>query len=201
MSKKWWITGILVLFVLIGAAIAFYFTTQVKKGTSPTSSKASNIVDFFKKDEEALVSTYKDESGFSFTATSDVRVEDVTPNDPSYYTKLSLKKDDKELVILAKDTSYIKAEDWLAKEGQGLSLVGAVSLAGISAKQYSNDTKLVTVAIDKGILYLVEGPNDNASWEDLQTKVVSTFRFDSSPSGQGTSVPADNVTYEEEVVE
>lgn len=147
--------------------------------------------------------TYRDEAGFSFGHPKDIKVGDITPDETVYYAKLSLKKEGKEMIISAKDTKYKNPDDWVAKDKdapEDASLVGAVSLGGISAKQYTSDGKLWTVAIDQGVLYLVEGPKDEGYWEGVYDLLVSTFSLAESEKATGGPSSGGNAIYEEEEV-
>lgn len=143
---------------------------------------------------------YEDESGFSFKYPKSVKVSDVTPDESVYYTVLTLSKDGEQIEITVKDVTSKTVEVWLktTEAPKGVTLYGATTLGGVSAKQYSGSTKLYTIAIDQGVLYLIEGPKDAGFWEDAQNVIVSTFAF----AGQSPSGASDNTIYEaEEVVE
>lgn len=175
---------------------------------------------FFKSQKEPLVSlpqiqkspasptleaeeTYRDEAGFSFGYPKDVKISDITPDEAAYYSKLSLKKEGKEMTISAKDTKYKNPEEWLNKDKdapEDASLVGAVALGGISAKQYASDGKLWTVAVDQRVLYLIEGPKDNGFWESFHDLLVSTFNFSKSEQATGGASSGESAIYEEEEV-
>lgn len=147
--------------------------------------------------------TYRDEAGFSFGYPKDIKVSDITPDEAAYYSKLSLKKEGKKLIISAKDTKYKNPEEWLTKDKdapEDTSLIGAISLGGISAKQYASDGKLWTVATDQGVLYLIEGPKDGGFWESLHDLLVSTFSFSKPEKATGATGSGDGAIYEEEEV-
>lgn len=191
------LAGVLVAGVLTALGVIFFKSQkeplvslpQIQKGPASSTLKAEE--------------TYTDEAGFSFGHPKDIKVSDITPNDNLYYTKLSLKKRDKEIIISTKDTKYKTPDEWLTKDKdvpEDTSLVGATSLGGISAKQYTSDGKLWTVAIDQGILYLIEGPKDKGYWEDLHELVVSTFSLSKPGQATGAAGAGDNAIYEEEEV-
>ena len=146
---------------------------------------------------------YEDEAGFSFSYPKEVRVSDQTPEDDSYYTLLTLSKGEEKITISAQDTKETKTEDYIkkSKDYQIASLYGAVTLGGMSAKQYSLSDKLLTVVVDKGVVYLIEGPKDGGFWEETQSIVIDSFTFAGSESASGGSAASDVVYEEEEVVE
>ena len=144
---------------------------------------------------------YSDASGFSFKYPKSLRVDDITPSDDSYYSKVSLTKSGSKLTVTLKDETAKTADEFLKSDDyyKNAVLAGATTLAGISAKQYALDGKLITIALKDGILYLVEGNKDGGFWEDTQGIVVSTFSFGLKGSGSASDA---NTTYEpEEVVE
>ena len=156
MSKKWIIiTLVSVILVASGlGAILYLDSREPKEDDKKARQLAPNVV----RTTEDL--TYDDASGFSFKYPRDVQVKDVTPDDNVFYTMLTLKKEGSELTISIKDSNYQTVDSWLGKEGGDATLSGAVSLGGISGKQFIKDGNLLTVAVDKGVLYLVEGKKD-----------------------------------------
>lgn len=212
MSKKWIILGVSVIFLLVGMGVTAYIVYAPKKEVVP-SSASSGVEQLQAPDLAGGVKgdlVYKDGSGFSFKYPSSLTVADVTPSAKEYYSMLSLTKDAQSGRITVKDTTYKNLDDWLAKSGDipaKSTLVGAVNLGGVSARQYKVDTKLVTAGIDQGVLYLLDTPAGSVSstyWDDVHNLIVTSFAFttasSSGSSGSGSSGSSD-VTYEEEVVE
>lgn len=195
------ISTIIFLLVIAGIATGVLFVYKPVKqlSLSPTAKTTTQEIGI-KSDK-----VYKDESGFSFKYPEDLIIKDVTPEDNSYYSVLSLKKEGKELKISMQDTTYKTPDKWLEKEvvsPEGVSVVGATSLGGLSAKQYSDGEKLWTVAIDQGILYSIVGPKDGRFWEKLHDLVVSTLAFSKPEQPAGGTGSGGGAIYEEdEVVE
>lgn len=218
--SKWVIIGIsAVILTLVAGGIIYYlgskdkdsytgvpklFNLIQKNGSSGSQAGAET-----KKDEEK---TYEDASGFSFKYSKDLTAGDVTPGDNAYYSVVSVKKGSQELKITTKDVSYSSLEDWLSKDKdapKGTTLVGAVTLSGISAKQYVYGSRLITAAVDKKILFTIDSLRDPNLWDKVHDRIVSSFTFvnpEATPvpgsSGSGSSGAGDNAIYEtEEVVE
>lgn len=193
-----------IIFLLVIAGIAtgalFVYKPVNRLSLSPTA-KTTTQETGIKADK-----VYTDESGFSFKYPGDTTIKDVTPEDDSYYSVLSLKKEGKELKISMQDTNYKTLDKWLEKEiasPEGASVVGAASLGGLSAKQYSDGEKIWTVVIDRGVLYSIVGPKDGGYWEKLHDLIVSSLSL-SKPeqvTGSGSSSGGSAVYEEEEVVE
>jgi len=154
------------------------------------------------KEEDRGQLNYEDESGFSFKYPKEIIVKDTTPDDDTYYSRLELFKGKEILLISVKDTTVKTPEEWVKKDTlyKDATLVGAANMGGFSAKQYTNGNKLISVVIDKGVLYTIEGPKDNGYWEDVQNSVVSSFKLVTLEQSSGTS-DSEVIYEEEEVVE
>ena len=199
MSKKI-IILVSVCVLLLAAGGGYLIVSSKNKSSSRSHPETESII----TKEAALGDLeYDDASGFSFMYPKSLRVEDITPSDDSYYSKVALTKSGSKLTITVKDESAKTVDEFLKSDEyyKDAVLSGATSLAGISAKEYALDGKLITIALKDGILYLVEGNKDTGFWEDTQGIVVSTFSFGLKSSGSATSDDS-NTTYEpEEVVE
>lgn len=199
MSKK--IIVLVSVCVLLLAAGGGYLIVSSKNKSSSSSVPVSESSTT--QETAAADLDYSDASGFSFKYPKSLRVDDVTPSDDSYYSKVSLTKSGSKLTVTVKDEGAKTVDEFLSSDDyyKSATLSGATTLAGISAKEYLLDGKLITIALKDGILYLVEGSKDGGFWEDTQGIVVSTFSFGLKSSGSATSDDS-NTTYEpEEVVE
>lgn len=179
MSKTWIliISAVVLVGLVVGGVIVY--------GSSRKSSLISNTSgDSLLPTIKPVVVTdanYRDDSGLTFNYPHDATVTDITPNDNAYYTLLDIRKGGQSLRITIKDGDFKVPAD--------ASLVGAVNLGKFAAKQYSYksqaDSLFATVAVNQGVVYLIEGPKDGGYWEDLQNAVVASVSF-------GTSAPAAN---------
>ena len=190
MSKK--VIVLISLFVLLLAAGGGYLIVGSRnKSTVTTVTKEAVLADL----------EYSDASGFSFMYPKSLRVEDITPSDDSYYSKVALTKSGGKLTVTVKDETAKGVDEFLSSDDyyKNAVLSGATTLAGIPAKEYSLDGKKITIALKDGILYLIEANKDAGFWEDTQGIVVSTFSFGLKDAGGSSDA---NTTYEaEEVVE
>jgi len=195
MNKKK-IILISVLLLLVAGGAGYLIVSSKNKSSSTSFPIAESLTS---KEMASADLEYNDESGFSFKYPKSLKVEDITPSDDSYYSKLSLTKSGEKLTITVKDETEKTIEKFLSSDNyyKEASLIGATSLAGISAKEYSLDEKLITIALKDGILYLIEGSRDSGFWQDTQGVVVSTFVFGLKEAGGSSDA---NTTYEAEVI-
>jgi len=186
--RKSTIVFIAAIFLILGTAGGYLIVSSRNKNASTFLNRAGILT----KEKTTADLTYQDESGFSFGYPKGVKITDVTPDDDQYYSQLEITKGDNKITISVKD----------AKEGFSsgqATLVGAVSLAGMSAKQYASGGQLITAAFDKGVLYLIEGPKDAGFWEDVQNLIASSFSV-GPPQAATADSSGDNAIYEEEEV-
>ena len=211
MSKRTLIVTSVIAVVIVGGLVwAAFSKNQGPKSLLETAGTTQKIQTTTEKEE-----TYTDTSGFSFKHPESIAVADKTPNDDTYYTLLSLTSKTKKdlpaqaggpLTITIKDTSFKTTDEWLTKDPTapgGAILAGATSLGGISAKQYTKTGKLWTVAIDSGILYLIEGTRDGGYWDKVQDLAASSFTTAKPQAAQSASGGSDSgaISEEEEVIE
>lgn len=203
MSKKTLII-IAVLAVLVIGGVTGYFVLGSKTSSGGTRERSLSLLPKTSDDKEEVNADtlYEDSAGFSFMYPKDIKVTDVTPEEDEYYTQLNLTKGNEKIVMTAKDTSAKNADDWLKSDTTyaGASLVGASTLAGISAKQYSKGESLITIAVDQGVVYLIEGKKDGAYWEDVQRAIISSFKFAGTAPASAPSSGGSDIVYEEEEV-
>lgn len=197
---------VLVLSVAISAYIWFRPGRETKKPEAPSEATKGGI--FLKEDATPDV-LYEDAVvGFSMNHPESITIEDITPEDEVHYALLNLNSGSEKVEIIFKDTDYGDLEE-LLNAGEEIpvsaELVGAAALDKVSVNQYSysldGQEMLATAGIDKGVLYLIKGPNDGGFWEETQSVIVSTFAFAQKEASSASSGgPA--VIYEaEEVIE
>jgi len=208
MSKKVLIVGGVTLTVIV-AISSFIIIKPKNKLTSDVSKGSEQVESAFSEEEATPDILYEDGSGFSLKHPASITIEDITPEeeDSPFYTLLSLKRESEVITIAMKDTDYETVEDMMKEDPdtpKDASLIGATSMAGIAVSQYAytfeGKETLLSAAIDKGVVYLIEGPKDDGFWEKTHNLVISTLAF------AGTTTQAasarENVIYEaEEVIE
>ena len=194
MSKRILIIGTVLLVVVLGLVGGYFvFSNRSADTEFPSltdSGSPLTTAQKFDEDQE----TYEDASGYSFSYPQSITVKDVTPDDENYYSALELSKSGQTIKI---DITGGNIDPY--KSYKSARLTGSTTLGGITANQYTLNNRLVTVAIDQGVLYVIDGPGDGGFWEDAQSKVISSFKF----AGQTTTTGGSdsNTVYEEETVE
>ncbi|MBI1864073.1 hypothetical protein HYS03_02590 [Candidatus Woesebacteria bacterium] len=193
MSKIKLLSLVLVFLAILAlvTVVAINFLKN-KNQNNPDNSRQSNL-SAPQEPTKAVISTevYQDSSGFSFKYPKEVTVSDITPNDNTYYSKLSLKKDSSQLTF-----SVYDSQDNPYKSD---TLIGATTLDTIAINQYEINGKLISAGLDKQILYVIEGPKDGGYWEDIQNNLISSFQLGLSRQQPQTAADT-NTTYETEEV-
>jgi len=205
MSKKLVVTILLVvgiLSIIFILALLFFSRRNQRKEeiinpsiseTSPTSFPA----------EKVKLKTYKDEAGFSFNYSSTLLVKEMVNQDENTYSWLEISDLDRpgeKISIKVTDTNLTSLEDWLKKNRQDDWVVNETVVGGMNGKLIHGSQKITSVAIAKGIIFLIESPADSAGfWEEQQKIIRESFKVQwpeekSSDSGG-------EIILEEEVIE
>ena len=192
MSKTAWIATLLSIIILIFAGGLFLVKNKNKQNLLSPLVQNQNGEDLPQVTPDL---TYTDEAGFSFKYPKIISVKDLTPDNQVYYSLLSLTDGKKELKITIKD---IESE---TVPPTGAEVTGAVTLAGLSAKQYKTNSSQLTIATDQGILYQIESPLGNSLWENVHEIIVSTFTLNKSQDTKQPTSGSNTVYEEEEIVE
>ncbi|MEK7526706.1 MAG: hypothetical protein AAB546_04480 [Patescibacteria group bacterium] len=196
MSKTNIIVLVLIVFLLVAGGVGLYLTLKPKdtKNSQASSDFYNGTTILPTPNTNELI--YKDSSGFSFKYKSGYSVKDVTPDDADTYSVVSIAKGNEVLTLSIKDTKYKTLMDW-EKDNKTASMVGAVNLSGMSAKQYLLAGNTLTVAIDQGVIYVVTGKESES-----YTLLVNTFVFaDPNEKSTASDLTSDIIYEEEEVVE
>jgi len=199
-KKKIKIILLITLGIVLGGGGVYFW--KFRDINQVATSLVQEVANQNESEEVGETLTYSDASGFSFLYPKSVEVVDETPDDSDYYTLLKLTKGDENLTISAMDVDQKTVTSFLenSEKYKKAELYGAISLGSMKAEQYSLGNELITITIDQGVLYLVEGPKDGGYWEETQAIVDESFAFGSTAKTSGSA--SDGVIYEgEEVVE
>lgn len=164
--------------------------------TSPSEPEEKNL-------------TYNDEAGFSFEYPEGLEIKDESGQNDYSVLKITAADKTGEMVIRVVDTKYKTIDDWLKKapEATGAGDARNIELAGMTGQQIQieNPRRLVTIAIDKGVMYYLESPLNEESvyWNKTHNTIVSSFVLGEAKTEAGsqtTSGGGEDVIYEEEEV-
>ncbi|MBI4058081.1 hypothetical protein HY405_02080 [Candidatus Microgenomates bacterium] len=209
-KTTWLIIGAVAILVVAGATVAFLYFSQGQSLLSSAKRPLQTIPPLTVETpttelETQAQATYKDTAGFTFKYPTNIIVTDATPeDDDSYYTLLNLANNGEKMTVAMTDTEYKTVDDWLSKDSQAPkspTLIGAISLDGVAARQYTTGARLITVAVDKNVLYVFESPKDGSSWDKTHDLLTSTFKFEKAQSASGGGSSSNTVYEAEEVVE
>lgn len=206
----WLVIGGVAIVAVAGVTIFFLYFSQGQSFLSSAKRPLQTIPPLSlqpptTETTDEAQATYKDTAGFTFKYPTSIVVTDVTPEDDDiYYTLLNLANNSEKMTVAMTDTDYKTVDDWLVKDSsapKSPTLIGAISLDGVAARQYTNGGQMWTVAVDKNVLYVFESPKDGDVWDKVHDLFVSSFKFDKAQSSSGNG-SSSNTTYEaEEVVE
>lgn len=194
-------------FLLVGGAgvilvlvFTVFFVIQRKRTVIVSPIQPPGIVE--EKEAETLL-TYKDEAGFEFKYPERLTVKDITGDLPAYsILEISSAKQKGKMIVKVVDTSFPSVDVWLkSKEASGAGTSREITLAGMSGSQiqFANPRRLITLAIDGGIMYFLESPLDeDGLWNKIHNTIVSSFALAEAQSS--TSAGGEEVIYEEEEV-
>lgn len=155
--------------------------------------------------EEKLL-TYEDEAGFSFEYTEGLVIKDVSGAQDVYsILEITSAEQSGKMVIRVVDTKYKDPSLFFASLKTTLGASREFELAGMAGQQIQleNPRRLVTSAIDKGVLYYLESPLDSNSdyWNKAHNAIVSSFAIGEAKTPTGSQTTGgDNTIYEEEEV-
>lgn len=206
-----------IVIIILGVLIIFFlgFTTiqllnKSSKEKSLSQNKNLNTTKPFQNTPSQTLKDYLDSSGFSFSYPDDVSLEKKLNVDKSIYAELMMtsKTAKGKISITISDTVLNSVSSWMNEQKDPLYLHSGIpsKFANLDAIEFRTASKIATVAIDKGILFLIEAdsPNDIFYWESVYKKVLSSFTFVAPTSVPVASEGNDSssVVFEgEEVVE
>lgn len=201
-KERYVLSGIVVSGLIVSMGVSLYVFNNPREATRSSASETSPLTTTQTLDVAGDL-VFEDAAGFQFRYPSAVKVTDNTPENTEFYSVLNLKKGPEEMKIEIKDSGFASVDAWKEQNGANDILVGAISLSGISAKQYETVTSFRTIAVDQGVLYFFESPLTDY-WKKVQDVVISTFSFQRQSSTVPASVKSNSsgggVIYEEEEV-
>lgn len=170
-----------VLFGLICvAALYFLVFSQRKTATkSPIISKTTSLSppsNTEKTIPSASLLTYSDPSGFTFSYPKELKVTPLSINDNAVYADLEITSSQTQGKITLTAALTQKNINALVK---GKTNIKNIKLADLDAKQYEENGKIITVAIDSGnILFTITADAaQKEQWRPAYNTLIATFAF------------------------
>lgn len=186
------------IFIGLGVLIVLVLTIVIiqNKSYKPSPSVKINSLSASLAPESATSQTtqeYSDPAGFKFNYPDTVNVASIDSTDANVYTSLAVtsSKNQGKMTIDAV-SSDLTTLDSLVKSK---ATVTDVKLADLDAKQYAEKGSIVTLALDKGVLFTltVSSGGNVTFWNEVNNKIISSFAFAAPEKTQvksDTSAPA-----------
>ena len=200
-----------IIFIGLGVLIVLVLTIVIiqNKSYKPSPSVKINSISASLAPESATSQTtqeYSDPAGFKFNYPDTVTVSPKETTDENVYSSLVVtsSKNQGKMTIDAV-SSDLTTLDSLVKTK---TVITDVKLADLDAKQYTEKGNIVTLALDKGVLFtltVASGGNVNF-WNEVNSKVISSFAFSApeteAPAADSGSSDDSDVSFEgEETIE
>lgn len=189
---------ILVGIILAGALIGYFRfrTEQYDAKTNISPSKKVTVL--------SVIKEYNDPVGFKFSYPESASVAAKKITKDTVYASLEITSPStKGNISIEAVSSTLQKLDTLVATKTG---VANIKLADLAAKQYTEKDKIMTFALDKGVLFTITvTPEGNSEyWSTVNKKIISTFVFalPETPSQQSSQTSESDITFEgEETVE
>lgn len=208
MTKKK-VVIILIVLAVVGTFIFIFKSLGDNSKPSQEQDLTQNKPTLSKK-----LKTFTDSSGFKFSYADNLQLSTVETKDPDVYSKLEIVSEDLEgsININVVQTDLKTFEQW--KKASDLTLkdseVKKIKLGDLTGQQFASDGKIVTVALDQGVLFTISvTPEDDKNfWQEAYDRVVKTFSLTPPPANaapedsSGESAEDSDLIFEgEEVIE
>lgn len=189
----------------IGIAVYYFLSSSKTKPTSPLSQKQTvNKLVLPSKETK----TYTDDSGFTFSYPNDLVISKTKTTDDATYAALSITsaKTKGMLSFKAISTDAKTADDWTLKNSSGSASVSDAKLGDFQSKMLQANDKTTLVAIDQGVLFLIElsPKTEKEYWKQVLKTITESFSITQPTTSLGNSSPSSDsdIDYEgEEAVE
>ena len=180
MSKKFFLIALIVLGLVLIGLLGFFL---IKKSSEPNFSSPvgqDNLSSEISPSVEEKLKIYNDEAGFSFQYSDRLSVEEEANQDNQTYSFLRLtdvSRPGEILLIKVVDTQFATVEKWLADNKKPDWQVNETVMAEMNGKYIVTAEKLLSVAVNRGILFLIESPVDQAGyWQKAQKTIRESFK-------------------------
>lgn len=204
MSKKMLSIILVVSGILVVGLAIILAANRFKKEEKIVSPTTGEIPGTQMPVDKGKFKTYNDEAGFSFNYSEDLTVKEVENQDETTYSWLEisgLAKPKEFISIKLTDTTLSSVDDWLKKNKQTDWVANEAVLSGMNGKIINSPTKIISVAIQKRILFLIESPADaDGFWEKQHEIIGESFKV-AWPTPKPATAPAGDSSGIEEIIE
>jgi len=180
MSKKFLSIALAVLgLILIGLAV-FSFIKKPSETNFSSPVGQDNFSPEISPSVEEKLKIYNDEAGFSFQYSDKLSVTEEANQDNQTYSFLRLNdvsRSGEILFIKVEDTQFATTDKWLAGNKKPDWQINETVMAEMNGKYIVTAEKLLSVAVSRGILFLIESPADSAGyWQKAQKTIRESFK-------------------------
>ena len=160
------------------AVIAGFFIFRTIQHDSKSSVKVSSSPNTTAQSAKStVIKEYTDPAGFKFSYPSSVSISQKNITNTKTYSSLEASSSS----TLGSITIEAVASDSLTLDPilKSQTNVTDISLADLKAKQYKEKGKIITLALDKGVLFTITvSSGENVQfWDEVNKKIISTFTF------------------------
>ena len=178
MSKKVKIVIAIISVGLIGIAAYLLLKPQQKAIPSETELKIEGATVL-----SAETAVHQDWAGFSFEYPQELIIEEIELNDDSVYSSLEIgKANGEKLTLRISDTQFADLESW-QKDFETINVIDTIreiywaNIPGLQLS-YGIPKKMLTVAMENGVIYTLESQFDQDDyWDKAQQMVLNSFEF------------------------
>lgn len=174
MNKK---VFIIIGAIVVSAAISFFIfrsSQQISKSSGKINTSARSSSPSI---SSTVIKEYSDPAGFKFSYPGSVTVSSKNALDSNVYSSLEISSSSNS----GKITIEAISSDLLTLKNLISSKTGVtdIKLADLDAKQYTEKGNVITLALDKGVLFTITSSSGgNVSfWKEINNKIISSFIF------------------------
>jgi len=165
--------GVLIVAVIISFLI-FRSSQQISKSSGKINTSGNSSL---KSITSSSFLEYNDPVGFSFNFPNSVVVSPKKTTDDNVYSSLNVTSSSTsgKITIEAVSSDLLTLKSLISTKTN----VTDIKLADLDAKQYTEKGNVITLALDKGVLFTItssSGENVNF-WKEINNKIISSFVF------------------------
>lgn len=200
---------LIALLVALGVGTSLYLFSQRKSfvvSPTPSEKESSNVSDAVPSQK---LRQYRDDAGFTVAYPEDLTLKKNETKETVVYADISLTSSQRagSTMIKVADTTFTSLNAWLKANKEFLLASSSkdVTLGELPAREVKTATKMVTAAIDQGVLFIIETVFEEQEpfWLRVHRETTSRFTFSSSQESTsgGSASSGEEISIEEEIIE